>query len=116
MESDALIDLCHDSAFDSRNLQHLACTEVRAANLIHCKMEGDEELFWNRDQCVKETAAKSVAVIHKVSRTEALSLVDKVFVKCSKDLEPIGRIVFNRDCQRAALSDYHLYHRYRRES
>ncbi|KAG1683400.1 Mitochondrial inner membrane protease ATP23 [Nymphon striatum] len=84
---------------DFRNLDHLACTEVRAANLAHCSfmdalIKGTIPLFRiskRHAECVKVTAAKSVMIIKNVSKEEANLAINKVFDKCYNDLAPLGR-------------------------
>ena len=91
-----------DVNFD--NVSHLACTEVRAANLSQCRFD-----VWNsrlsgsahRD-CVKDKAARSVAIIKNVSAEEAVRAVDAVFVRCYADLEPVGRRTAGEGCERLA--------------
>ncbi|XP_059089666.1 mitochondrial inner membrane protease ATP23 homolog [Tigriopus californicus] len=92
--------------------EHLACTEIRAANLIHCQSLDD--YFTTRDRCVKQRAAGSISVIRGMSRARATPLVDRVFDQCSKDLEPFGRIPFHRECEALAYSDLRLLHRWRK--
>nr|CAG4649650.1 EOG090X0CKN [Scapholeberis mucronata]SVE93858.1 EOG090X0CKN [Scapholeberis mucronata] len=96
-----MFDACrHD--LDFKNVEHLACTEIRAANLTHCSFlsamaQGDASFFnvkQQHAQCVKTKAIASVlAVRQDISKEEARAVVDKVFVKCYNDLEPIGRRV-----------------------
>jgi inner membrane protease ATP23 len=57
--------------------------------------QGDASLIRIRKQhseCVKTKALGSVmAVRPDVTKEEALAAIDKVFIKCYNDLEPIGR-------------------------
>ncbi|XP_046681001.1 mitochondrial inner membrane protease ATP23 homolog [Homalodisca vitripennis] len=93
-----MFDFCrHD--LDFKNLEHLACTEIRAANLTHCSfisamVQGDAHPFKIRAQhqeCVKSKAMWSVMVVRNLSMEEAHRIVEKVFPHCYNDLEPIGR-------------------------
>ena len=105
-----MFDFC-TAQIDFRNLSHLACTEVRAANLVHCRREDLLDVGWtSRTSCVKKRAARSVEIIGGVSSVEALEAVEQVFEKCSRDLEPVGRIPWTRKCEHFALREYmHLY-------
>jgi inner membrane protease ATP23 len=57
--------------------------------------QGDASFFRIKKQhaeCVKTKALGSVmAVRPDVTKEEALAAIDKVFIKCYNDLEPIGR-------------------------
>ena len=68
-----MFDLCrHD--LDFKNIDHLACTEIRAANLTHCSFfsassQGDASLFKIKaahQDCVKTKALFSVLAVRKV--------------------------------------------------
>ena len=117
-----MFDACRHE-LDFKSLHHLACTEIRAANLTHCSFmsamfqvktknsnlnllltfhdfgfcltQGDASFFRIKKQhaeCVKTKALGSVmAVRPDVTKEEALAAIDKVFIKCYNDLEPIGR-------------------------
>nr|CAG4648860.1 EOG090X0CKN [Polyphemus pediculus] len=93
-----MFDACRHE-LDFKNIHHLACTEIRAANLTHCSFlsavgQGDASFFQIKKQhaeCVKTKAAASVMAVRNVSEQVAREAVDKVFVKCYNDLEPIGR-------------------------
>ena len=93
-----MFDYCVNK-LDFRNLEHLACTEIRAANLTHCSFasamfHGNASLVNIRQQhetCVKHTAVYSVLAVRDTTMEEAVDIVNKVFPKCYKDLEPIGR-------------------------
>ncbi|XP_024940971.1 mitochondrial inner membrane protease ATP23 homolog isoform X2 [Cephus cinctus] len=93
-----MFDYCRND-LDFKNIDHLACTEIRAANLAHCSflsafMQGDASFINVREthkNCVKRKAMMSVLAVRNVSEEEALAAVDRVFSKCYKDLEPIGR-------------------------
>merc|ERR1711971_237910 len=58
---------------DWTNLHHLACSEVRAANLAHCLgplfgfMRDGGPLFEGHAACVKAKASRSVQLVGKVS-------------------------------------------------
>nr|SVE74422.1 EOG090X0CKN [Daphnia barbata] len=94
-----MFDACrHELNF--KDLNHLACTEIRAANLTHCSfmsavVQGDASFIRIQKQhaeCVRNKALASVLAVRPgVTKEEALAAVDKVFLKCYSDLEPIGR-------------------------
>nr|CAI5840328.1 unnamed protein product [Callosobruchus analis] len=94
-----MFDYCQNH-LDFKNLEHLACTEIRAANLGHCSfmsawINGDASIFNIKEMhqnCVKSKALSSVMAARSgVSKTEAINAIEKVFPKCYADLEPIGR-------------------------
>ncbi|GAB6032180.1 hypothetical protein CHUAL_010828 [Chamberlinius hualienensis] len=95
-----MFDFCR-ADIDFKNLKHLACTEIRAANLTHCSfitaaLEGHASPFniaGRHAECVKDKAVKSMVAVRKISAVEARAIVDSVFDKCYNDLEPIGRRV-----------------------
>lgn len=81
------------------NLEHLACTEIRAANL------SGECFFWKENfarlkfgwrkhhqACVRERATKSVLCVRDISEEEARTVVDRVFPSCFADTIPFERV------------------------
>lgn len=93
-----MFDYCRNK-LDFKNIEHLACTEIRAANLTHCSylsavFQGDASPFRiakAHQECVKTKAVYSVMSVRQVDKTEAREVVDRVFDKCYNDLEPVGR-------------------------
>lgn len=93
-----MFDFCRNN-LDFKNLDHLACTEIRAANLAHCSfvsafLNGDASFFYIKEahqNCVKNKALSSVIAARDVSKEEAMIAIDRVFDRCYADLEPIGR-------------------------
>ncbi|XP_018322804.1 mitochondrial inner membrane protease ATP23 homolog [Agrilus planipennis] len=93
-----MFDYCQNK-LDFKNLDHLACTEIRAANLAHCSfvsafLQGDASLFNIKEahqNCVKTKALESVLAVRNVSKNDAIDAIERVFSKCYNDLEPIGR-------------------------
>ncbi|XP_046423685.1 mitochondrial inner membrane protease ATP23 homolog [Neodiprion fabricii] len=93
-----MFDWCVND-LDFKNLDHLACTEIRAANLTHCSFmsawfDGSASPFNIRQthgECVKIKAMTSVMAARNVTKEEATAAIDRVFPKCYADLEPIGR-------------------------
>ncbi|CAH1155337.1 unnamed protein product [Phaedon cochleariae] len=93
-----MFDYCRNN-LDFRNIDHLACTEIRAANLAHCSfmsawINGDASPFNIKEahqNCVKSKALSSVLAARNISKLEAIDAIERVFPKCYPDLEPIGR-------------------------
>lgn len=94
-----MFDYCR-AKMDFTNLEHIACSEIRAANLVHCSMVSSMFIGttkpWNiastHRECVKAKALASLMAVRKnFPITEAMAVVDKVFDRCYADLEPIGR-------------------------
>lgn len=69
-----MFDWCRNN-LDFKNIDHLACTEIRAANLTHCSFisahtQGDATLFnikATHQDCVKTKALYSVLAVRKVN-------------------------------------------------
>jgi len=107
-----MFDFCRNE-LDFKNTEHLACTEIRAANLTHCSfmssmVQADSSLTnikQTHQECVKTKAVYSVLAVRKITQEEARAVVDKVFDKCYADLEPIGRRIRrnSRDMQKAYI-------------
>lgn len=93
-----MFDSCVNN-LDFKNIDHLACTEIRAANLAHCSFlsawtYGDASplnIKGRHGDCVKSKALSSVLAVRNVSKLEAVEAIERVFPKCYSDLEPIGR-------------------------
>ena len=60
----------------------------------------------SHEECVKRKAANSVGVIKGISHEDASKIVDKVFSKCYRDLEPIGRVATDRIDTCRAFTEY----------
>jgi inner membrane protease ATP23 len=94
-----MFDYCRVN-FDFDNLEHVACSEIRAANLTYCSIadrlvHGGPGLFdfkKTHQFCVKDVAFQSVKAYSPETGDEKLwSIIDKVFPDCYNDLEPFGR-------------------------
>ncbi|KAJ6632684.1 Mitochondrial inner membrane protease ATP23 like [Pseudolycoriella hygida] len=93
-----MFDYCNNN-LDFKNIEHLACTEIRAANLAHCSflsacVQGDASILKikkSHQDCVKTKALYSVLAVRKVTPDEAAEAIERVFPRCYADLEPIGR-------------------------
>jgi len=87
---------------DFNNLDHVACTEIRAANLFHCSIISGflagsvslTNLGKAHQRCVKQKALQSIMVVRPdLNVREADAVIERVFGRCYNDLEPIGRRV-----------------------
>ncbi|XP_043934757.1 mitochondrial inner membrane protease ATP23 homolog [Protopterus annectens] len=100
------------------NMKHLACSEIRAANLSGDCSFGNELSRFNfglkqhHQQCVRDRALRSILAVRKVSREEAKLAVDQVFESCFNDHEPFGRIPHNQNEARFAYRDFQNRDRY----
>lgn len=111
-----MFDQCR-AKMDLKNVDHLACTEIRAANLFHCSfmsafLEGSASPFniaKTHGECVKRKAVESVIAVRGITKEDARAAVDRVFTKCYNDLEPVGRRLRRNsfDMERAYRDRYH---------
>jgi len=92
-----MFDACTQK-YDFKNARHLACTEIRKANLADCNLfrnltrSGSTlEIGDGHRSCVKGTAKLALEHLRFVPKDVAHKAVDDVFEKCYNDLEPIGR-------------------------
>ncbi|XP_034171774.1 mitochondrial inner membrane protease ATP23 homolog [Osmia lignaria lignaria] len=93
-----MFDCCRNNV-ELNNIKHLACTEIRAANLCHCSFLGafarqtasPFNIKKAHQRCVQDKAVRSVVAIKNVSQDVAKEAVMQVFDKCYNDLEPVGR-------------------------
>lgn len=96
-----LFDYCR-AKFDFDNLDHVACSEIRASNLTYC-LPSDRRIGsgWfnfkaSHKYCVKDAAFASVqAYVPEKSAKEVGQIIDRVFPFCYNDLEPLGRRATN---------------------
>ncbi|XP_033889435.1 mitochondrial inner membrane protease ATP23 homolog isoform X1 [Acipenser ruthenus] len=106
----------HVDWFD--NFKHLACSEVRAANLSgDCSFSNELSRFkfglkQHHQECVRDRALRSVLAVRKVSREEAEKAVDEVFESCFNDHEPFGRIPHSKNDAKYAYRDFQNRDRY----
>uniref|UniRef100_A0A4W2EBJ5 Mitochondrial inner membrane protease ATP23 n=2 Tax=Bos TaxID=9903 RepID=A0A4W2EBJ5_BOBOX len=100
------------------NVRHLACSEVRAANL-----SGDcsflNEIFrlhfglkQHHQTCVRDRAIRSILAVRNINKEVAQKAVDEVFESCFNDHEPFGRIPHNKTYARYAHRDFQNRDRY----
>ncbi len=86
------------ASIDFNRLKHLACTEVRAANLAHCTTKGDTR---NRAR------ASLYAVINdSLTQKEIPDALAEVFDRCYQDLEPFGRRPCTRETSQRAYEEF----------
>ncbi|XP_075407475.1 mitochondrial inner membrane protease ATP23 homolog isoform X1 [Tenrec ecaudatus] len=100
------------------NVRHLACSEIRAANLSgDCSLINEIFRFHfglkqHHQTCVRDRAILSILAVRNVSREVAQKAVDEVFESCFNDLEPFGRIPHSKTDARYAHRDFQNRHRY----
>lgn len=101
-----MFDACR-AKVNFKDNKHLACSEIRAANLSQCSflsavadgMASPFNIAKTHQQCVKNKAIHSIlAVREKLTKEEVTNIVESVFEKCYNDLEPFGR-----RCRRKSL-------------
>jgi inner membrane protease ATP23 len=110
-----LFDNCAKKT-DNTNLEHIACTEIRKANLANCNFliyfsRPDAQFAVKRKhrECVRNTAIEFMTNVKFVDKKVAESTVDKVFDKCYADLEPLGRRAKNSADMRSAYYERYLF-------
>ena len=110
-----MFDACVNK-YDFQNAEHLACTEVRKANLANCGYMVHMQQPWSsvkwkkhHAECVRNTAVDYMVKTKFVKADIASEAVDKVFDKCYKDLEPIGRRAINKDDIERANNEKFLF-------
>ncbi|XP_063783434.1 mitochondrial inner membrane protease ATP23 homolog isoform X3 [Pseudophryne corroboree] len=80
------------------NVRHLACSEIRAANLSgDCSLSNEISRFnfglkQHHQACVRDRALRSILAVRQISRERAVQAVEDVFDSCFNDHEPFGRI------------------------
>ncbi|XP_048863368.1 mitochondrial inner membrane protease ATP23 homolog [Brienomyrus brachyistius] len=106
----------HVDWFD--NLRHLACSEIRAANLSGDCSFGNELSRLNfgvkghHQDCVRDRALRSIMAVRKVSLEEAKKVVEEVFDSCFNDHAPFGRIPHSKDYVKFSSHDFQNRDRY----
>nr|XP_004652833.2 mitochondrial inner membrane protease ATP23 homolog [Jaculus jaculus] len=100
------------------NVRHLACLEIRAANLSgDCSLLNEILRFHfglkqHHQTCVRDRAILSILAVRNISKEEAQKAVDDVFESCFNDLEPFGRIPHAKTYARYAHRDFQDRHQY----
>ncbi|CAF0934673.1 unnamed protein product [Didymodactylos carnosus] len=81
------------------NIEHLACTEIRAASLTECtlsdyfSMTFSPFLSGKHEYCVKRKAQQSLEICtnkRTVAKNEIDETIKRVFKRCSNDTEPFN--------------------------
>ncbi|XP_019370173.1 PREDICTED: mitochondrial inner membrane protease ATP23 homolog [Gavialis gangeticus] len=94
------------------NVKHVACSEVRAANLSgDCSLMNEITRFkfglkGHHQTCVRDRAVRSILAVRNVSKETAEKAVDEVFDTCFNDQEPFGRIPHNKKDAKYAYKDF----------
>jgi inner membrane protease ATP23 len=110
-----LFDRCV-SKVDFKNVDHLACMEVRKANLANCgflvymtRHDARVGVKCEHANCVRNVATESLVKTKFVDEATAKEAVDRVFGKCYSDLEPYGRRARNEADIKMAHAERYLY-------
>ena len=110
-----MFDVCVNK-YDFQNAEHLACTEIRKANLANCgymvfMQQKWASFSWKKAHaaCVRNTAIDYLVNTKFVKEDVAKAAVDKVFPKCYNDLEPIGRRAMDGDDIARANNEKYLF-------
>ncbi|XP_016040854.1 mitochondrial inner membrane protease ATP23 homolog isoform X2 [Erinaceus europaeus] len=93
-------------------------SQIRAANLSgDCSLVN--EIFRlnfglkrHHQTCVRDRAILSILAVRDISREAAQKAVDGVFESCFNDLEPFGRIPYNKTSAKYAHRDFQNRDRY----
>ncbi|XP_054911566.1 mitochondrial inner membrane protease ATP23 homolog [Poeciliopsis prolifica] len=100
------------------NFRHLACSEIRAANLSgDCSFSNEFSRFnfglkEHHQKCVRDRAVRSILAVRKVNREEAEKIVNEVFDSCFNDHAPFGRIPHSKKDAEFAHREYMNRDRY----
>lgn len=111
-------DHCRANVDWFNNYRHLACSEIRAANLSgDCAFNNELARFnfglkEHHQECVRSRALRSILAVRKISREEAEKIVDEVFSSCFNDHAPFGRIPHSKKDATFAYRDYENRDRY----
>jgi len=110
-----MFDTCVNK-YDFNNVHHLACSEVRKANLANCQfmtnLSRPDASFGVEKQhrnCVRSVAVEALVKTKFVKKEVAGKVVDEVFDRCYADLEPIGRRARNGDDIKRAEDEKFLF-------
>merc|ERR1712098_922760 len=102
--------------YNFNDVRHLACSEVRKANLANCQFltsltrpDANFAVFGQHRKCVRSVAVEALVKTKFVKEEVAGKVVDEVFDKCYADLEPIGRRARNADDIQRAENEKFLF-------
>lgn len=111
-------DHCRADVDWFNNLRHLACSEIRAANLSgDCSFSTEAARFnfglkQHHQDCVRGRAIRSILAVRKIGQEEAEKIVNEVFNTCFNDHAPFGRIPHSKKDANFAYRDYENRDRY----
>ncbi|KAM5171407.1 mitochondrial inner membrane protease ATP23 homolog isoform 2-T2 [Mantella aurantiaca] len=111
-------DHCRANVDFISNVQHLACSEIRAASLSgDCSLMNEMTRLkfgfkQHHQTCVRDRAIRSILAVRNVSQETAEKAVNEVFDSCFNDREPFGRIPFNKASAHMSYRDYMSRGRY----
>ncbi|XP_061923127.1 mitochondrial inner membrane protease ATP23 homolog isoform X1 [Entelurus aequoreus] len=100
------------------NFRHLACSEIRAANLSgDCSFPNEMSRYHfgmkqHHQECVRNRALRSILAVRKISREEAEKIVAEVFDSCFNDHAPFERIPHSQKDAKFAHRNYQNRSRY----
>ena len=101
---------------DPTNVNHLACTEIKKANLGDCnyarylnRKDANFAVNSKHKDCVKSVALENLIRTKFVPEKEAREAISTVFSKCYNDLEPIGRRAITKDDMAEAFYERYLF-------
>ncbi|XP_061495863.1 mitochondrial inner membrane protease ATP23 homolog [Rhineura floridana] len=100
------------------NVKHLACSEIRAANLSgDCSLLTEMTrlkfgLKQHHQSCVRDRAVRSILAVRKLSKEVAEKAVDEVFESCFNDHEPFDRVPHSKSDAKYAYRDFQNRDRY----
>ncbi|XP_068163524.1 mitochondrial inner membrane protease ATP23 homolog [Antennarius striatus] len=100
------------------NIRHLACSEIRAANLSgECSFAKEVSrlnfgLKQHHQECVRGRALRSILAVRNINREEATKIIDEVFDTCFNDHAPFGRIPHSNKDAKFAYRDHMNRDRY----
>nr|XP_032810323.1 mitochondrial inner membrane protease ATP23 homolog [Petromyzon marinus] len=100
------------------SMEHMACSEIRAANLSgDCTFQNELRRFnfglkGHHQTCVRNRAALSILAVRPTTIEEAKAAVDRVFEPCFNDLEPFGRIPLSKKHAKYAFLQHQSRDRY----
>ncbi|CAL9682944.1 unnamed protein product [Knipowitschia caucasica] len=111
-------DHCRANVDWFNNYRHLACSEIRAANLSgDCAFNSEISRFHfglkkHHQECVRGRALRSILAVRKISREAAEKIVDEVFDSCFNDHAPFGRIPHSKKDAKFAYRQFESRDRY----
>ncbi|XP_068611441.1 mitochondrial inner membrane protease ATP23 homolog [Brachionichthys hirsutus] len=105
-------DHCRAKVDWFNSFRHLACSEIRAANLSgECSFQNEMGRLnfgvkAHHQECVRGCALRSILAVRNISREEATKILDEVFDTCFNDHAPFGRIPHSKKDAQFAYRDH----------